>query len=81
MARVTVEDCLQHVNDHFDLVKVASKRARLLLNAEVDPIVHLDNDKMTVVALREIASGLLSVSDESAAPASIFQEDDQPAEG
>lgn len=59
MARVTVEDCLDHVDNRFDLVLLASKRARQLVNG-VDPLVPWDNDKPTVVALREIADGLIS---------------------
>ncbi|MCP4287252.1 MAG: DNA-directed RNA polymerase subunit omega [Gammaproteobacteria bacterium] len=58
MARVTVEDCLEHVNNRFDLVLLASKRARQLVNG-VDPLLPWENDKPTVVALREIAEGLV----------------------
>jgi len=58
MARVTVEDCLEHVNNRFDLVLLASKRARQLVNG-VDPLLPWENDKPTVVALREIAAGLV----------------------
>ncbi|MES2141757.1 MAG: DNA-directed RNA polymerase subunit omega [Pseudomonadota bacterium] len=56
MARITVEDCLRKVENHFELVIVASKRARQIAKggiAMVDP----ENDKATVIALREIASG------------------------
>lgn len=59
MARITVEDCLDNVDNRFDLVLLASKRARQLVNG-VDPLVPWDNDKATVVALREIAEGLVS---------------------
>ena len=56
MARVTVEDCLANVDNRFQLVLVATKRARQLsLGAE--PFVDEDNDKPTVLALREIAEG------------------------
>ncbi|OGT95111.1 MAG: DNA-directed RNA polymerase subunit omega [Gammaproteobacteria bacterium RIFOXYB2_FULL_38_6] len=56
MARVTVEDCLHNVENRFDLVLKASKRAHLLeLGAR--PFVEEDNDKPTVIALREIAAG------------------------
>jgi len=58
MARVTVEDCLEHVNNRFDLVLLAAKRARQLVNG-VDPLLPWENDKPTVVALREIAEGLV----------------------
>ena len=59
MARITVEDCLDNVDNRFDLVLVASRRARQLVNG-VDPLVPWENDKPTVVALREIAEGLIS---------------------
>ena len=59
MARITVEDCLAHVDNRFDLVLLASRRARQLVNG-VDPLVPWENDKATVVALREIAEGLIS---------------------
>lgn len=58
MARVTVEDCLDNVENRFELVLLASRRARQLANG-VDPMVEWENDKPTVVALREIAEGLL----------------------
>lgn len=59
MARVTVEDCLSNVDNRFQLVLVATKRARQLsLGAE--PMVEIDNDKPTVIALREIAEGLVT---------------------
>ena len=57
MARVTVEDCLDHVDNRFELVMAASKRARQLTIGGKDPKVPWENDKPTVVALREIASG------------------------
>ncbi len=60
MARVTVEDCLEHVENRFDLVLKASERAHKLELGAADPIVDRDNDKPTVIALREIAAGLLS---------------------
>ncbi|HTP39419.1 MAG TPA: DNA-directed RNA polymerase subunit omega [Steroidobacteraceae bacterium] len=56
MARVTVEDCLPHVDNLFQLVLLASQRARRLANG-AEPSVPLENDKVTVVALREIAAG------------------------
>ena len=59
MARVTVEDCLEHVDNRFQLVLVATKRARQIsLGAE--PMVPIDNDKPTVIALREIAEGFVT---------------------
>lgn len=58
MARLTVEDCLPHVDNRFHLVLVASKRARqIAMGGEAQ--VSLDNDKPTVLALREIAEGLV----------------------
>jgi len=57
MARVTVEDCLDSVNNRFELILMASKRARQILRSGEDPMVDWDNDKATVVALREIAEG------------------------
>ena len=57
MARVTVEDCLQYVENRFDLVLKAAKRAHLLELGGADPMVPRDNDKPTVIALREIAAG------------------------
>ena len=58
MARVTVEDCLDKVDNRFQLVLVATKRARQLANG-VQPLVPWENDKPTIVALREIAEGLV----------------------
>ncbi len=63
MARVTVEDCLQHVKNRFELVMVATKRARQLATGEAQPLVPWENDKPTVVALREIAAGLIKPDD------------------
>lgn len=61
MARTTVEDCLENVENRFELVLVASKRAReIALGA--DAMVEIDNDKPTVLALREIAEGLVDAS-------------------
>ena len=62
MARVTVEDCLDHVDNRFELVLVASKRARQLARQGIEPTVEWDNDKPTVVALREIELGLVDNS-------------------
>ncbi len=58
MARITVEDCLEHVENRFELVMVASKRAREIAVQGAQPLVEWENDKPTVVALREIAAGL-----------------------
>ena len=56
MARLTVEDCLPHVDNRFHLVLVAAKRARQIAMGG-EPMVSIDNDKPTVLALREIAEG------------------------
>lgn len=58
MARVTVEDSLENVGNRFDLVLIASKRARNI-SMGAEPMVPADNDKPTVIALREIADGLV----------------------
>ena len=59
MARVTVEDCLEHVDNRFDLVMRASRRARQMHHG-VEPLLPGENDKSTVIALREIADGLIT---------------------
>src|SRR5690554_6183477 len=59
MARVTVEDCLENVDNRFELVMLATKRARQLATGGKEPKVAWENDKPTVVALREIAGGLV----------------------
>ena len=56
MARVTVEDCLENVDNLFQLVLLASQRARRLANG-AEATVPMENDKPTVLALREIAAG------------------------
>jgi DNA-directed RNA polymerase subunit omega len=60
MARVTVEDCLENVANRFELVMVASKRARQLATGGRDPMVQEESDKPTVIALREIADGFVT---------------------
>ena len=62
MARVTVEDCMDYVDNRFDLVLLATKRARQLVNG-VEPLLPWENDKPTVMALREIAEGLITRHD------------------
>lgn len=59
MARITVEDCLRKVENHFELVIIASKRARQIAKGGM-AMVEPENDKPTVIALREIASGRLN---------------------
>ena len=60
MARVTVEDCLTNIHNRFDLILVASKRARQVARGASEPMVNPQNDKPTVIALREIADGLVT---------------------
>ena len=70
MARITVEDCLDNIDNIFEMVLVAAKRARRIAHG-AEAMVDLENDKPTVLALREIADGLVT-------PA-ILDEIDQPA--
>ena len=60
MARVTVEDCLENVENRFELVMLGTRRARQLSTGGKDPLVAEENDKPTVIALREIAEGLIT---------------------
>jgi DNA-directed RNA polymerase subunit omega len=75
MARVTVEDCLDKVDNRFQLVLVATKRARQLANG-VEPLVEWENDKPTIVALREIAAGLIGPSILDEPQHSVFEEEE-----
>ncbi len=59
MARITVEDCQQRIENIFDLVRVAAMRARRLANG-AEPMVPRENEKPSVIALREIAAGLVT---------------------
>ena len=70
MARITVEDCLDNIENIFEMVLVAAKRARRVAHG-ADPMVELENDKPTVIALREIAEGLVGPS--------ILEEIEEPA--
>lgn len=70
MARITVEDCLDNIDNIFEMVLVAAKRARRIAHG-AEPMVELENDKPTVLALREIADGLVTPS--------ILEEIEQPA--
>ncbi|TPW09460.1 MAG: DNA-directed RNA polymerase subunit omega [Halothiobacillaceae bacterium] len=85
MARLTVEDCLKHVDNRFQLVLVASKRARQIANGK-EPLVPMENDKPTVVALREIELGLIGrsilveVSAKEHAAESLVNEEELPLE-
>ena len=62
MARITVEDCIDKFASRFELVLIASNRARKLHSGE-NPTVDKDNDKNTVIALREIAEETLTIND------------------
>src|SRR3569832_364568 len=62
MARVTVEDCLDRVDNRFQLVLIATRRARQLAKGTVQPALAWENDKPTVMALREIAEGMVDAS-------------------
>ncbi len=59
MARITVEDCLKNIDNRFDLVLTATKRARQISHG-AEPLVEIENDKPTIIALREIAEGLIN---------------------
>ena len=74
MARITVEDCLDNVDNRFELVMVATRRARQIYNYGVEPLVEEENDKPTVIALREIAEGL--INDEMLDANEVTQDDD-----
>ncbi len=74
MARITVEDCLGNVENIFELVMVAAKRARRLANG-APPQLEWENDKPTVLALREIAAGLIGpeiLNEADPTPADLF---------
>ena len=72
MARLTVEDCLDYVDNRFELVLIAAKRARQL-SMGADPLVELENDKPTVLALREIAENKI---DKSVLEEEVIPQDD-----
>ena len=58
MARITIEDCLDNIDNRFKLVLTATKRARQISHG-AEPLLEEENDKPTVIALREIAAGLI----------------------
>jgi len=60
MARITIEDCLEKIPNRFELTLAATNRARQI-SAGISPLVDMDRDKPTVVALREIASGKVGI--------------------
>ena len=86
MARITVEDCLENVDNRFELVMVGSKRARQIATGGKPALVDEENDKPTVIALREIAAGLVTadiltevVQDYESVDAEDVVADDAPA--
>ena len=76
MARVTVTDCLEHVDNRFQLVLIAAKRARQI-SMGAKPLVEDDDDKPTVIALREIADGLVDASILESNNIGLFNGDDE----
>lgn len=83
MARITVEDCLEHVENRFQLVTLAAERAHQFYLYNARPQVDPENDKPTVVALREIAAGLKvgGILDETTDFADSEDEDAVAADG
>ena len=73
MARVTVEDCTKHFESNYDLVLQASKRARAIADG-AEPLVERDNDKPTVIALREIADEVVPTEEASPAASQLEQD-------
>ncbi len=67
MARVTIEDCLVHIENRFSLVHAAAKRTRMLLEGD-KPLVHAPKNKPATVALREIAQGYIEIVEERKKP-------------
>ncbi len=80
MARITVEDCLDNVDNRFELVMISSKRARQLQIEGKEPLVSIDNDKPTVIALREIAEGLIGADILVAKPRMELEQAEQELE-
>ncbi len=80
MARVTVEDCLRNQQNRFDLTLEAATRARTLELGQDEAQVPLDNDKPTVVALREIAEGI-EFDENGKVPREEIEEEDEGGEG
>ncbi len=76
MARVTVEDCLDNVDNRFELVMLAAKRAKQLVMNGAEPLVEPENDKPTVIALREIAAGKVTTATMAEAEARAAAEAD-----
>ena len=80
MARITVEDCLKKIDSQYDLVLLAKERTAQLNSGE-KPLVPEDNDKNTVIALREIGGGKISIKTiEDSAINKLRKVQDEPAE-
>ena len=79
MARVTVEDAVEQVGNRFDLILVAARRARQLATGGRDALVEEENDKPTVIALREIEAGLVTNATMDAED-QVMQEEHEAAE-
>ncbi len=75
MARITVEDCVEKIGNRFELVLVATKRARQIARGST-PLVEEENDKATVLALREIADGKVDASIMDQEPEPVGDEDE-----
>lgn len=74
MARLTVEDCLEHINNRYDLVLLASKRSRQIAKG-AEPLITEDADKPTVIALREISQGLVTAGNIDKLDTGSYDED------
>ena len=79
MARITVEDCIEKIPNRFELVLVATKRARQIVRGS-PLLVAQEKDKATVIALREIAGGMVDKSILEEAPESVLAEDETQEE-
>lgn len=79
MARLTVEDCLKNIDNRYDLISLANKRARqIIMGAE--PLLDVDDDKPTVIALREIAQNLVTAENIDTINKFSSEEDTEPSE-
>ncbi len=75
MARITVEDCIEKIPNRFELVLVATRRARQIANGS-PLLIHHERDKPTVIALREIADGKVDKTILDEAPKSVLAEEE-----
>ena len=79
MARITVEDCMEKIPNRFELVLAAAKRARQIVRSS-PLLVPYEKDKPTVIALREIAEGMVDKSILEETPVSVLAEDETQEE-